>query len=64
MTQQQELVGMSVGGTKESYVWAESYEQADVLYAYAYLVLLSEISSLSVQTAQKLFWPLSAEKTT
>lgn len=40
------------------------YEQAVVLYPYAYLDLVSEISSLSVRTAQKLFWPLSVEKTT
>lgn len=46
------------------YVWVECYETADVLYPYAYLVLVSETSSLSVQTLQKSFWPLSVERTT
>lgn len=40
------------------------YKQADVLYPYAYLILVPEISSLSVRTVPKLFWPLSVEKTT
>lgn len=40
------------------------YKQADVLYPYAYFVLVSEISSLSVRTVLKLFWPLPVEKIT
>ena len=46
-------------------VWVECCEQAFILYPpYVYLVLVSEISSLSAQTVQELFWPLSVEKTT
>lgn len=46
------------------YVWVECYMQADVLYLYANLVLVSETSSLSVRTLQKSFWPLPVERIT
>lgn len=46
------------------YVWVECCDQAVVLFPYVYLVLVSEISSISVPTVQRLFWPLSVEKTT